>query len=70
LLKDPGVADRAAGHRHAVHAGGLQHVEAILGREQIAAAEHRSPGGVLFHLAQNAWEFVPRNAAARCGRER
>ena len=40
LLEDPGIADRPAGHAHAVHAGLFEHRHACLGGKEIARADH------------------------------
>ena len=55
--KTHGIPDRAAGHRHAVNARIADHVEAGLGIEQIAAAEHDP---FTRHLLELPQEFPPR----------
>ena len=52
LAEDPGIADRAAGGRHAVDAGLGDHVETVLRREQVAAAQHGAGAGMALHFAQ------------------
>ena len=52
LAKDPRVADAAPCNGHAVHTGLLQHPNAILGAEQVAAAQHDAIAGILLELTQ------------------
>ena len=59
LAEDPRVADRAPGDGHAVDAGLGDHVQAILGRKQVAASQHRPVARVLFHFLEER----PRTAA-------
>ena len=49
LGEDPRVADRAAGHAHAVDARLAEHRHAGLGRKQVARAEHDAVSRVPFH---------------------
>ena len=44
LPKIQGLPIAPAGHGHAVHAGAGEHVEAILRREEVAAAQHEPRG--------------------------
>ena len=52
LAKDPRIADRAAGGRHAVHARFDEHSQAVLGGEQVAAAQHDLLPGMLLYFAE------------------
>ena len=52
MCKYPRVADRTAGHCHAVRARVTHHVEARLGREQVAAAEHHAFARVGLYFTQ------------------
>ena len=49
LGEDPRVADRAAGHAHAVDARLAEHRHARLGRKQVARAEHDAVSRVALH---------------------
>ena len=57
--KIQGLPIAAAGGRHAVDAGLDEHVQAILSREQVAAAQHDPRAGVLLHFAQKAQSLGP-----------
>jgi hypothetical protein len=62
LLEDPGVADGAARDGHSVHPGLLEHAPAVVGREQIAAAQDRPLARVPLDLGQHlpaAWSNIP-----------
>jgi hypothetical protein len=48
LCEDPRVSDCTAGDRHSVDARVMDHVEAGLGVEQIAAAQHDAITGMFF----------------------
>ena len=52
LAEDPRIADRAAGGRYAINARFDEHPQAVLGSEQVAAAQHDPLAGVPLHLAQ------------------
>jgi hypothetical protein len=48
LVEDPRIADRAASDRDPVDTRIVNHVEAGLSVEKVAAAEHDAVAGVLF----------------------
>ena len=52
LSENPRVADRAASHGNAIDTRAADHFEAIVGREQIATAQHGSGPDVTFDFAE------------------